>query len=131
MKTLRWNMIMVGRAIFWLWLLSFAYIHFTNAQALAWFVPGYFPNPVFWVYFVWACLGLAWISFIINKATIISWIGIAVMLLIFIIILHIPSLAQNPGALTNLLKDLIIAGWALMIAWMDAWDATEMKAKKR
>ncbi len=124
---MKWTLILIGRTIFGLGLLAFAYWHFTNAQGMANYVPLYFPNWVFWVYLTWTWLALAGLSFIINRATIVGWIGLAFMLWVFIVTIHIPALAQNPMALWNLLKDLIIASWALVIAGIDTWSKIAWK----
>ena len=86
------------------------------------FVPTYLPGGIVWVYFVGAAFILAAISFIINRYVSLAGYLLAVMLILFVILVHWPNYSQAGDLIekrinfTNLLKDTAIAGFAMYIA---------------
>ncbi len=76
------------------------------------------PGGIFWIYLTGLSLILAGISIIIQKLDEWSSFLLAVMLLVFVLTIHLPGvLAGGEMAqmyITNLLKDLALAGGALI-----------------
>ena len=110
-----------------IWLLAIVMIifgiqHFRHPDIFANFVPPYLPGGDKWVYIVGAAFILAAIAFIINRFVALAGYLLAVLLLIFIITIHWPnfrdasSIENSQATLSNMLKDLAIAAFALYIA---------------
>ena len=98
-------------------LLIFGLFHFMNASQMAGIVPSWLPFGVFWVYLTGLGLLAAGVSFIINKQVALAGKLLALMLLIFALTVHLPSIiGGNQMSMPNLLKDLAMAGAALYIA---------------
>lgn len=138
MKIEKENLILAWRVIFALVLLAFGFNHMSSAEAMAPLVPSFLPGWIYWVYLTWICLILAWVSIMFNQASWASWIALAVFLWIVIVTVHIPSMSENPMAMANILKDLAIAAWWLIIAWLDStfedaekWVSIKKASKKR
>jgi putative oxidoreductase len=103
-------------------MIIFGFYHFINAHDLVVFVPDYIPGGIVWAYFVGAAFILVGIAFITNKMVKLAGYVLAVMLVIFILVIHLPNYLDAGNkemqsmALVNLLKDTAIAGFALHIA---------------
>ena len=75
-----------------------------------------------WVYLVGAAFILAALAFITNRLVALAGYLLAAMLLIFIITIHWPNFSEassvenSQETLSNMLKDLAIAAFALYIA---------------
>lgn len=105
-----------GRVIFAIPLIVFGLFHFINATGMAGLVPSYLPSKVLLVYISGAGLVLAGISIVLNILTRLSCILLAVMLLIFMLTIHMPGLADEMTrqmAMVGLLKDMALMGAAL------------------
>ena len=90
-------------ALVWLY---FGINHLVNADTLA-SMASTVPGGTFWIYFTGACMILAGISMIWGKWTRPACYLLALMLLIFIVVIHIPALNKgNVYAPFNILKDL-------------------------
>ena len=106
----------IGRYLFALPFAVFGIFHFMNAGQMSGMVP--IPGGVFWVYLT----GLAFLAFcvslIIETKVRLAGILLGVMLLIFVLSIHLPAVmgGEMQPSMTNLLKDLIIAGGAWYIA---------------
>lgn len=106
----------------WFFILPFAIfgvLHIMNANAMAGMVPAYFSGGSLWVYLT----GFAQIAFaasaLLGKYDKLAAVLCALMLLIFILTLHLPSLSNmemSKLAMTNMLKDLGLIGGAMMYA---------------
>jgi len=76
------------------------------------------PGGVFWIYLTGLSLLLAGISIIIKKYDDWSSFLLAILLLTFVATLHLPGVIAGGEMgqmyMTNLLKDLALAGGALM-----------------
>lgn len=109
----------IGRVIYALPFLGFGVGHLTNAGSMASMVPSYIPGGVFWVYFTGGAMVLAALAIITGKQGRAACFGLAVMLLIFIVTIHLPSMS-NPQmkmmAMMSLFKDTALLGAALAIA---------------
>ena len=103
-------------------MITFGIFHFINARNLVVFVPDFIPGGILWAYFVGAAFILVGLAFITNKLVKVAGYVLALMLIIFVLIIHIPNYLyagneeMRSMALINLLKDTAIAGFALHIA---------------
>ena len=92
----------------------FGNLHFKNAYAMKDSVPEFMPGDgTIWIYITGACLILAAISIIINKATRLACYLLAAMFIIFVFTLHLQPMLN--GVYTNLLKDTAMAMGAILI----------------
>lgn len=106
-----------GQIIFSIPLLAFGLGHLTQAGQMAGMVPSWLPFPVVWVYLTGLALLAAGVSFIINKKVDLAGKLLALMLIIFILTMHLPSMmAGEQMAMPMLMKDLAMAGAALFIS---------------
>ncbi len=109
-----------ARIIFGIPWLVFGTFHFLNADQMTGAVP--FPPETFWVYLTGAAMIAAGIAFIINKYGKIAGLLLALMLLIFILMVHIPGIlsAENQqqmmSPMQSMLKDTALMAGALAIA---------------
>ncbi len=84
-------------------------------------VPAWLPGGISWVYLVGAGFILSSIAFVVHKMVKVTGYLLALMLLIFVLTIHLPNylhstdgeMSQN--AMTNILKDLAMAAFALYI----------------
>ncbi len=105
----------VARLLFGIPLIFFGLTHFMKAGQMAGMVP--FPPETFWVYLTGAAHILAALAIIINKFGKVASLLLALMLLIFILSIHAPSVAeQGMSAMQGLLKDTMIMAGALAMA---------------
>lgn len=110
----------IGRILFGLPFIIFGLFHFLNAEQMGGMVP--FPPQTLWVYLSGAGLILAGISILIQKKAKLALRLLALELLIFVAVIHLPAvIGGDQMAMSGLLKDLALAGAALyMVA--DAKD---------
>lgn len=116
MKTLTTT---VARILFAIPMLIFGMMHFMNAGMMAGMVP--LPGGVFWVYLTGLGLVAASISIFTQKFTKIACLLLAVMLMMFVLTIHLPGVmsgdpAKMQMAMPNMLKDMALAGAALLLA---------------
>lgn len=103
-------------------MISFGIFHFLNAHDLIVYIPSSVPGGIVWVYIVGAAFVLVGVSFITNRMVKAAAYLLALLLFLFIILIHIPNYLEAGNkemqamALVNLLKDTAIAGFALYIA---------------
>lgn len=93
--------------------------HFMYADFVANLVPAYFPARVFLAYFIGVAMIAAGISFIVNIKARLAAILLGVMLLIFIFLIHIPTLAGDSPTLINLTRafqDVSLTAAAFILA---------------
>lgn len=106
----------------WLYTIPFAIFglfHFLGADNMAGFTPG---GKVM-VYVTGLALIAAAVSMIIGKLDKLATVLLAVMLLIFVFAIHLSgAMAGDQAATGNLLKDISLAGAALMYAQHVAKD---------
>lgn len=90
-----------------------------KAGDMAFLVPGWVPGGAFWVYLTGLALIAAGVAIIAGKQAKNASLGLALLLLIFIVTVHLPGLG-NPQmmqmAMMALLKDLALMGAALTYA---------------
>lgn len=110
----------IGKIVFSLVLLIFGLFHFMNASGMSGMVPEWVPGGVFWVYATGVFLIAGAVAIIINRMASLAALLLAVLLLIFVLTIHLPSvMAGGDGAqmaMTMLLKDLSMAAAALYIS---------------
>lgn len=110
----------IGRYVYALPFAVFGFFHFMNAGAMAGMVP--IPGGVVWVYLTGAAMIAASLALMSGK-----WGGLAaallgLMLLIFVLAIHLPGVVNAPdeaamqGSMTQLLKDMALAGGAWVLA---------------
>jgi putative oxidoreductase len=116
MKNLILKISAIGKYLYAVPMLIFGLFHFLNANAMAGMVP--IPGGVFWIYFTGVALLLAGISIIIKKYDDWSSFLLAMMLLTFVVIIHLPGVMAGGETaqmyMTNLLKDIALAGGSLI-----------------
>jgi len=96
----------------------FGILHFMAADDMAGMAPGGAPM----VYFTGVCLLAAGVSIIIGKYDKLAAVLLAVMLLLMAFIVHASNMSENPQELGNVLKNVALAGAALMYAHSMAKD---------
>ena len=86
------------------------------------FIPSYVPGGIMIAYFVGTAFILVGISFLTNQMVKIFGYALAILLFLFVILIHLPNWL-NAGdkemkmlAFINLLKDTAIAAFALHVA---------------
>ena len=97
----------------------FAAEHFTAAQDLMGIVPRWLPGPLFWTYFVGAAWLAAAISFIIWRLVHWSATLVALMFLIIVVTIDLPSLPSHIGERlfwTLTVRELAFGGGAMVLA---------------
>ena len=100
-------------------LAAFAAEHFTAARDLAPIVPHWLPWHLFWVYFVGAALLAAAISFIVWRHVRWSAALLALLFLIIVITIDLPSLPRHVHDRifwTLTLRETVFAGGAMVLA---------------
>lgn len=112
------NVAKIGTILYAIVVAVFGFNHFMNAQMMADFVvPKYMPGPgTIWVYLTGAALVLAAISILIGKSTRLACYLLALMLILFVLMLHLPKLmGGDQMAMGSVLKDTAMAAGALII----------------
>lgn len=100
----------------------FGLYHFMQPKNLVVFVPPFLPGGILWVYLVGASFILVSVSFLTNRMVKIAGYVLAILLIIFVAIIHIPNYLDAGDAemkqiaLISILKDTALAGFALDIA---------------
>ncbi len=113
------NLGMLGKILFCIPFLAFGLMHLMNANQMAGMVPAYFPGGVLWIYITGLAEILAVVSILSGKQTKLATLLLAVLLIIFVLTVHLPSVADpvtQQMAMAGLLKDLGLAGAALMLS---------------
>lgn len=116
MKDIIFNISKIGKYLYAIPMVIFGLFHFLNSSAMAGMVP--IPGGIFWIYLTGLSLILAGISIIFQKLDEWSSLLLAVMLLVFVLTIHLPGVLaggeMSQMYMTNLLKDLALAGGALI-----------------
>lgn len=108
----------LGRFLLAIPMAIFGIFHFMGAEGMAKMVP--IPGGVIWVYLTGVALIAAAVSIIMQKKARLASTLLAVMLLLFVLLIHLPGVSAGGDggqmSMMNLLKDLAIAGGALVYA---------------
>ena len=118
----------VGRVIYALPFAIFGISHFLEGKQMVGSVP--VPGGVFWIYFTGAAMVAASIGIITKILGKWASLGLALLLLLFVLFVHIPGLsnpAMRPLHIMSLLKDTALLGAALTIAGLFIADEAEKK----
>lgn len=105
-----------GRYLYAIVILIFGSFHFMNADQMAGMAPF---GGEFMIYFTGLALIAAAVSILIGKMDKLAGVLLALMLILFALLVHAPGLADEASqqtSMTNMLKDLGLAGGALMSA---------------
>ncbi len=108
----------LGRYLFALPFAVFGVMHFTAASDMAAMAPG---GEVM-VYITGVAHLAAAVSMLIGKLDKLASVLLALMLLIFAFAVHAPAMSENPAEMGNILKNIALAGGALMYAQALAKD---------
>lgn len=116
----------VARVLFALPFGVFGINHFVNAEILAGLVP--IPGGVFWVYLTGVAHILACIALLAKQQVRLAMLLFGLMLLIFALSVQLPGVLGDGGmsAMSNLLKDLSLAGAAWYIAGQAEEESMDM-----
>ncbi len=105
----------IARFLFSIPFAIFGLMHFTAGQEMTGMVP--FPGGIYWIYFTGGAMVLASISILIKKQDTVASTLLGIMLILFVVIVHIPTLMDGDQmALTAILKDTSLAGAAFTYA---------------
>lgn len=116
----------LGRYLYALPFGVFGIFHFINTSQMAGMVP--IPGGAVWVYLTGLAMLAACIAIIIGKQARLAAILLGVLLLIYVLSIHLPAVigGDMQASMTNLLKDLALAGGAWFIAGsMDEQEPSE------
>jgi uncharacterized membrane protein len=112
----------IGSTIYALVIAFFGVNHFLVGTGMQNTVPSFIPGGVAWVYITGAALIAAAIAFITGWQRPMAGYLLAAFLIIIVFTIHIPAIVNAPDMharrfpLTNLVKDMGLAGAALMVA---------------
>lgn len=98
---------------------AFGAQHFTEARFVARMVPAWIPWHLFWTYFVGTALIAAALSIVTRQQAWLSASLLALLLFLFVVSMHIPTLLSKPFDRIQLavaLRDLSFSGGALAFA---------------
>jgi uncharacterized membrane protein YphA (DoxX/SURF4 family) len=98
---------------------AFGTEHFTVTEAITSVMPAWIPWHQSWVYFVGACFIAAALSVATRIQTRLSASLLALTFFLFVVLMHAPGWAQDPGnrfALAVVLRELSFSGGALALA---------------
>ena len=116
MKNLMDKISSIGKFMFAIPMVIFGLFHFINAKAMVGMVP--IPGGIFWIYLIGLALILSAVSIIIRKYDDLASFLLALLLLTFVATIHLPGVLSGGEMaqmfMTNLLKDLALAGGALI-----------------
>lgn len=111
------NLKNIGRIMFAVPFAIFGMMHFMAAGDMAGMVPAWVPGGVFWVYVTGLALAAAAVSLITKKHIYLASLLLAVLLIVFVLTVHLPSMmGGNQMAMPSIMKDMSLAGGALLIA---------------
>lgn len=116
-SAMNWLTRTLGRLLFAIPFAVFGLFHFMNAKDMAQMVP--IPGGALLVYVTGACLLAAAVSIIIGMKDKLAAFLLGLFLLLTALTVHLPGVMEdsmNPGPMTNLLKDIALAGAAWMYA---------------
>ncbi len=111
------NMKKIGKIVYAVPFAIFGLFHFISGGTMTGIVPSYIPFPIVWVYLTGLALISASVSIITGIKTHLATVLLAVLLGIFVVLVHLPGAAAgNQASTIALLKDVSLLGAALLIA---------------
>ncbi|MFK7934822.1 MAG: DoxX family protein [Saprospiraceae bacterium] len=117
------RLIQSGKYLFLLPFAIFGFLHFGPLEFSIDYVPDFLPFKAFWVYFVGVALFAFVISALVKKLDKLAAVSLAIMLLLFVFLIHIPKATMGDfiGIIATA-RDVAMAGAALMYAQKFAKD---------
>jgi len=120
------NLTALGPLFFAIPLAVFGAEHFAAADSISGMVPRWIPGHLFWALFVGTCLIAAALSIAAGKYTWLSAALFAVMIFLFVVLIHIPEVVAAPRnhvVWVVALRDLAFSagGLALAVSQPKAW----------
>lgn len=125
------KIVSMGRLFFAVPMAVFGAQHFTEAKFIVQLVPSWIPGAWFWTYFVGTALIAAALSMVMKKQAGLAASLLALMLFLFVVLMHIPNVVAKPSdrvLWAVALRDLSFSGGALALAGM---QINEWKAKAK
>jgi len=114
------NLKNVGRIVFAIPFAVFGLMHLMMANNMTGMVPSWMPGGIFWVYVTGLALIAAAVSIISKKQIYLASVLLAILLVVFVMTIHLPVIISGGQmaqmAMGNMLKDISLAGGALLIA---------------
>ena len=114
------NFLALGRWIFPAPFIVFGLFHYIGASQYADMLPSYMPGGIWLIYFIGTCMIAAGISMYLGIKDKLAASSLAVMLLLFIVLLHAPAAIAGGEraqlATTMLFKDLGLMAAAMIYA---------------
>ena len=115
------KIVSMGRLFFAVPMAVFGAQHFTEAKFIVQLVPSWIPGAWFWTYFVGTALIAAALSMVVKKQAGLAASLLALMLFLFVVLMHIPNVVAKPSdrvLWAVALRDLSFSGGALALAGM-------------
>ncbi|MBN9401103.1 MAG: DoxX family membrane protein ['Candidatus Kapabacteria' thiocyanatum] len=115
-------LLVMGRVFFMIPFLVFGIMHLMAGEQMAGMVP--IPGGVIWIYITGIAQIAAAISILTGKQTRLACILLALLMLIYVVTMHIPGMmhaanqAASQASMSAALKDLGLAGGALILAYV-------------
>jgi uncharacterized membrane protein len=117
------NILKLGKWFFIVPFAIFGFLHFGPLEFSLPYVPKWLPFPAFWVYFVGVCFFAFTISAIIKKYDKLASVLLALCLILFVVLVHIPGAANGDfKSVIGAIRDTTMCGAALMYASAFAKD---------
>ena len=106
----------IGKYLYIAPIAIFGLMHLAMGSKMNMLVPSWLPFPTVWVYLTGLSLIAAAVALIMNKKAKLAMTLLAVELIAFVVLIHIPTLVGgDQNAMGMVLKDLSMAGAALFI----------------
>jgi putative oxidoreductase len=109
--------IKLGRYLLAIPLAIFGVLNLINAAHMVGMVPSWIPGGVIWVYLIGLFLIAGAVSILMGKKGRLAGTLIAILMIIFVLTIYLPKVMNGDDtSMSGLLKDLMIAGGALVFA---------------
>lgn len=95
------KLLVLARVFFAVTMAEFGAQHFTQAQGVSTIVPAWIPAPLFWTYLVGVSLEAAALAIAAGKYARLAAAMLALMLFLFIVLMHIPNIIAEPAKVTR------------------------------
>jgi putative oxidoreductase len=106
----------IARILFGFVIIVFGLFHFLLGEKMAGAVPSFLPGGVIWVYITGLALAAGGLAFVLEQKMKLAGYLLALMLVLFIVLVHVPKVGEDPNAIGQILKDLGLAMGAVLIA---------------
>jgi len=117
----------VGRFLFAIPMAIFGVFHFMNGQMMVGMVP--IPGGIAWVYLTGLALIAAAVAILMGKQAVLATRLLALFLILTALTVHLRMvMAGNQDAMPNVLKDIALAGGALILSGVFAGEESRSPA---